>query len=91
MTTEHEDTAPEVIRQPARGEPIKLARPPIDWGNEEPDEVWEELYNRGLVKPPYKGRTSIAELVAEWEPIGLELTDEERMCMLGRCRCSNSE
>lgn len=41
---ERDEAAPETLRQPARGEPIKLPRPPLDWGDEEPDKEWEELY-----------------------------------------------
>ena len=50
MTLDQQD--PELIRQPALGEPIKLPRPPLDWGDEEPDTFWEDLYNRGLIDPP---------------------------------------
>ncbi len=91
---DRDEAASEVIRQPARGEPIKLPRPPLDWGDEEPDPVWEEMYNRGLVDPPYRGardRAELAEIIRSWKPLGKPMTNEELMCALGRCRCERCE
>ena len=85
-----EEQSPESIRQPARGEPIVESRLPLDWGDEEPDEVWETLYDNGLVDPPYRGRRhgqTIAEIVMTWKPLGRNITDEYLVCALGRCDC----
>ena len=60
---------------------------PVDWGGDEPDEVWLDLYKRGLVRPPYRSlrdRRALAEVVAEWEPLGTDLTDEDILRALGR-------
>lgn len=87
---ERDEKASEILRQPARGQPIKVPRPPLDWGDEEPDPVWEDLYHKGLVSPPYQGRRNgqtIAEIVRNWEPIGHSITDEYLICALGRCDC----
>ena len=96
MTREQQD--PEVLRQPARGELIKLPPPPrlpLDWGDEEPDPVWEDLYYKGVVDPPYRSGKDRAELMellrANYKPVGKPMTDEELMCALGRCRCSRCE
>lgn len=70
--------------QPARGEPVQGANLPLDWGDEEPDRVWEALYNRGLVHPPYRGRGNLTEILANWKPVGVELSDQELMKLLGR-------
>jgi len=85
---------PEIVRQPARGEPIYSSdaeRPPLDWGGEDPDPVWEKLYYRGSVDPPYRSgrdrKKLMASMIANWEPIGKPFTNEELMCALGRCRC----
>ena len=91
---ERDEAAPETIRQPARGEPIKLPRPPLDWGDEEPDKEWEELYYRGLVQPPYRGRETgreLAKMVRSWKPIGKPISNEDLMCLLGRCQCSKCD
>ena len=77
--------------QPARSEPIweKLKRPPLDWGDEEPDPVWERLYYRGEVNPPYPGREDRKRLIEEmrsWKPLGKPMTNDELMCALGRCQ-----
>lgn len=88
MSTEESET--EMIRQPAMGQPIKAPRPPLDWGDEEPDPVWEELYRSGQVSTPYQGHRhgrTIAQIVRSWKPIGQELTDSYLMCALGRCDC----
>lgn len=85
-----EEATGSTIRQPARGEPSVASRAPLDWGDEEPDRAWEELYNESLVSPPYRGRgngQTIAELVKNWTPIGNDLTDEYLICALGRCDC----
>ncbi len=91
MTRDQQNS--EVIRQPVRSEPIRpidVQRPPLDWGDEEPDSSWEDLYNRGLVSPPYQGRRNgqtVAAIVRSWDPLGSDITDEYLMCLLGRCDC----
>lgn len=82
--------------QPVRAEPVwkPVERPPLDWGDEEPDPMWERLYHRGLVDPPYRGREDrrkVAEIVGDWKPIGKPMTNDELMCLLGRCRCNRCE
>lgn len=59
----------------------------VDWGDEEPDEVWLDLYERGLVRPPYRSwrdRRALAEAAAEWEPLGVDITNEDIVRWLGR-------
>ncbi len=78
--------------QPVRAEPVwqPVERPPLDWGDEEPDRVWERLYYKGLVDPPYRSREdrqSLMQTIRGWQPIGKPMTNEELMCALGRCRC----
>ena len=70
--------------QPARGEPVQGECLPLDWGDEEPDQVWEALYIKGLVHPPYRGRGNLAEVLKDWKPVGVELSDKELMQLLGR-------
>ena len=93
MTLDQQD--PELIRQPALGEPIKLPRPPLDWGDEEPDTFWEDLYNRGLIDPPYRSPTEQSEFwksfFGDYKPVGEPMTDDELMCALGRCHCDRCE
>ncbi len=91
---DREEEVKDVVRQPARGQPIQVPRPPLDWGDEEPDEVWERLYYKGLVSPPYRSaqdRRVVSEMVRNWKPIGKPMTDEELMCALGRCHCDRCE
>ena len=85
-----DDRSADIVRQPVRGGPIEVSRPPLDWGDEEPDEVWEALYLTGAVNPPYLGRSNgstLAQIVQSWTPIGDEVTDDYLMCALGRCDC----
>ena len=96
MTREQQD--PEVLRQPARGELLKLPprpRPPLDWGDEQPDPVWEDLYYKGVVDPPYRSGKEQQQFwkrfFEEYKPVGKPMTDEELMCALGRCRCARCE
>lgn len=58
----------------------------IDWGDQEPDEVWLSLYKRGLVRPPYRGRNSrkVADILAEQRPIDFKGTAEDILRALGR-------
>lgn len=91
---DHEEEVKQALAQPARSEPIEAPRPPLDWGDEEPDTFWEDLYNRGLVNPPYRGaqaRAELAEIIRSWKPLGKPMTNEELMCALGRCRCERCE
>lgn len=85
-----DEKASDIPGQPAKDEPLSVVRPPIDWGDGEPDPVWEDLYRKGLVNLPYQGRRSgqtIAEIVRTWQPIGHDITDEYLICALGRCDC----
>ena len=81
---DRDEAAPETIRQPARGDPVQGHCPPLDWGDEEPDEVWAALYRKGLIRPPYRGRGNLAKILVDWKPVGVELSDEELMRLLGR-------
>ncbi len=79
--------------QPARGEPIKVQRPPLDWGDEAPDTFWEDLYHRGLVNPPYRSPKEQKEFwksfFEDYKPVGKPMTNDELMCALGRCHCDS--
>ena len=84
--------AEEPTRQPVRDAPVSQngERPPLDWGDEEPDPVWERLYYKGLVIPPFPSPEhdrEIVEQVMRWGPLGKPMTDEDLMCALGRCSC----
>lgn len=85
----------EVVRQPARGQPIKVPRPPLDWGDEEPDRAWEALYYEGLVNPPYRSAKERKDFrktfFIENKPIGKPMTNDELMCALGRCQCARCD
>ena len=90
-----EEKASDIARQPVRGEPVSGRRPPLDWGDEEPNPVWEKLYYKGSVDPPYRSgrdrRELVASIIADWKPLGKPMTNEELMCALGRCRCERCE
>ena len=59
---------------------------PIDWGDQQPDPVWLDLYEQGLVRPPYRGPNSheIAKIIAERKPINFKGTTEDILRALGR-------
>ena len=59
---------------------------PVDWGSAEPDPVWLDLYEQGLVRPPYQGANSdeIARILAERKPIRFKGTTEDVLRALGR-------
>ena len=59
---------------------------PVDWAGAEPDPVWLDLYEQGLVRPPYRGANSdeIADILAEREPIRFKGTTEDVLRALGR-------
>ena len=78
-----------VVRQPARGQPIEVPRPPLDWGDEEPDEVWERLYYKGLVNPPYRSGKDFRDSIKDWKPIGVKMSDADLMRALGRWPCED--
>ena len=80
------ETTPARQRELAEAAPV-AAPAPVDWGGDEPDEVWLDLYERGLVRPPYRNwrdRHALAEIAAEWEPLGADLTTEDILRALGR-------
>lgn len=58
----------------------------VDWGDAEPDPVWLDLYEQGLVRPPYRGANSdeIAHRLAERKPIRFKGTTEDVLRALGR-------
>ena len=93
MTSEQQD--PEVMQQLAGREPNKLSRPPLDWGDEEPDTLWEDLYYRGLVDPPYRSGNDFVDFMKVFlkgrKPVGKPMSDDELMCALGRCQCGTCE
>ena len=89
-----EETMANVVKQPARGQPIEVPRPPLDWGDEEPDLEWEELYYKGVVNPPYrsrKDRQNFLDAMRELKPIGKAVSNDDLMCLLGRCQCSRCD
>ena len=75
--------------KPARQREVAEATPaatpaPVDWGDDEPDEVWLDLYKRGLVRPPYRdwrNRPDLSELPPRIRFTG---TDEDLLRALGR-------
>ena len=80
------ETTPTKHRELAEAEP---AVPPTsaDWDDDEPDPVWLDLYERGLVRPPYRSlrdRRDLAEMVAEWEPLGANITNDDIVRWLDR-------
>lgn len=80
------ETTPARQRELAEAAPV-AAPTPVDWDDDEPDPVWLDLYERGLVRPPYRSlrdRRDLAEMVAEWEPLGADLTTEDILRALGR-------
>ena len=89
--------AEKTIRQPVRDAPVSQngERPPLDWGDEERDEYWEDLYNKGLINPPYRSAQEQhafwRSFLAEFEPVGKPMSDDELMCALGRCACERCE
>ena len=92
---DRDENSSDIIRQPARGQPIKVPRPPLDWGDEEPDPVWEQLYYEGRVDPPYRSGRDFSVFMKrfdkEYEADGPPMTDEELMCVLSRCHCHRCE
>lgn len=80
------ETTPSQHRELAEAAP-GAAPAPVDWGGDEPDEVWLDLYERGLVRPPYRSlrdRRALAEIAAEWEPLGVNITNDDIVRWLGR-------
>lgn len=68
---------------PARQREVGEAAPAVDWGDE-PDAVWLDLYERGLVRPPYRNwrdRPDLSELPPR---IKFNGTDEDILRALGR-------
>ena len=86
-------TTAEILRalgMPDEVDTVELsgAAPPetVGWGGAEPDPVWLDLYEQGLVRPPYHGVNSdeIADILAEREPIRFKGTTEDVLRALGR-------
>lgn len=90
-----DDQVSDIPRQPAKSKPIAVPRPPLDWGDDEPDTLWEELYYRGLVNPPYRAPKDQAafwqSFFEDYRPVGKPMTNDELMCALGRCHCDRCE
>ena len=77
------ETTPARQRELAEAAPV-AAPTPVDWGGDEPDEVWLDLYERGLVRPPYRNwrdRPDLSELPPRVKFNG---TDEDLLRALGR-------
>ena len=77
------ETTPARQREVAESAPPS-APAPVDWGGDEPDEVWLDLYARGLVRPPYRdwrNRPDLSELPPRVKFNG---TDEDLLRALGR-------
>lgn len=77
------ETTPSQHRELAEAAPAG-APAPVDWGGDEPDEVWLDLYERGLVRPPYRdwrNRPDLSELPPR---IRFNGTDEDLLRALGR-------
>ena len=82
--------AAENLIQPARAEPIGegLARPPLDWGVEDPDLVWERLYHRGLVDPPYRSVEDRVQVLRDHPPLDFSWPTDQMLRDLGRLPCA---
>ena len=83
---EHDEQTTKRNRELAEDAPtIVRSRDDIDWGDEQPDEVWLDLYEQGLVRPPYR-RTEqeLAANISKWEPLGSNITDDDILRWLGR-------
>lgn len=76
MPDEADEVEPNGIEPPAT----------VDWGEAEPDPVWLDLYEQGLVRPPYRGANSdeIADSLAERKQIRFKGTTEDVLRALGR-------
>lgn len=76
MPDEVDEVEPNGIEPPAT----------VDWGDAEPDPVWLDLYEQGLVRPPYRGANSdeIADSLAERKQIRFKGTTEDVLRALGR-------
>lgn len=76
MPDEADEVEPNGIEPPAT----------VDWGEAEPDPVWLDLYEQGLVRPPYRGANSdeIADSLAERKQIRFKGTTEDVLRSLGR-------
>ena len=90
-----EEEVKEVLGHPARSAGMEASRPPLDWGDEEPDTYWENLYHRGLVDPPYRSPKEQREFwmsfLKDDKPVGKPMTNDELICALGRCHCDYCE
>jgi hypothetical protein len=92
---ESDEDGSDRLGQPATVESATPARPPLDWGDEEPDTVWQALYDKGLVDPPYRSGKDFVEFMRVFlkdrKPVGKPMSDDELMCALGRCHCGCCE
>ena len=58
----------------------------IDWGDEQPDSVWLDLYDQGLVDPPYRGPNAeaVADVLDQRKPVRFKDNTEDILRALGR-------
>ena len=58
----------------------------IDWGDEQPDPVWLDLYAQGLVHPPYRGPNAdaVADVLDQRKPVRFKGNTEDILRALGR-------
>ena len=58
----------------------------IDSGDEQPDPVWLDLYDQGLVNPPYRGPNvhAIADILVARKPVRFKGNTEDILRALGR-------
>ena len=63
-----------------------LGAAPIDWGDEQPDPVWLDLYEQGLVHPPYRGSNAdaVADVLDQRKPVRFKGNTEDILRALGR-------
>ncbi len=84
---EHDEQTTKRSRELAEDAPtIVRSSDDIDWGDEQPDEVWLDLYEQGLVRPPYRRPNSheLDKPISEWEPLNFKGTTEDILRALGR-------
>ncbi len=57
---------------------------PINWGDQQPDKVWLNLYEQGLVHPPYQSKRTRPKLSELPPRIQFKGTTEDILRALGR-------
>lgn len=77
--------------QPVRSEPVwkPAQRPPLDWGDEEPDLIWERLYHRGLVDPPYRSAKDTEDNIRDFPPLDVDWPTDQMLRDMGRLPCQD--